>query len=92
MPMKMGELKARLRPIVEDLLKEDINQHEIEYLFLEAIRLGVLEKEKMEQLYKKHNFGGVRVKSFSQGDSDAPCDTEPSTVASNVVDISAWKS
>lgn len=72
MPMKMGELKARLRPIVEDLLKEDIKQHEIEYLFLEAIRLGV--------------------QSFSQGDSDAPCDTEPSTVANNVVDISAWKS
>ena len=42
MPMKMGELKARLKPIVNDLLKEDIKQHEIEYLFLEAIKLGVL--------------------------------------------------
>ena len=88
----MGELKARLKPIVNDLLKEDIKQHEIEYLFLEAIKLGVLEKEKYEYLYDKKNFGGVGVKNFSQGNSDAPCDTEPSTVGSNVINLSTWKS
>tara|TARA_R110002020_G_scaffold163237_2_gene349233 strand:- start:609 stop:884 length:276 start_codon:yes stop_codon:yes gene_type:complete len=91
--MKVKTIEDTLRPIIKYLIKEKYEPTAIEYVIIQSIQDVITE----ENLKAKESsaLGDIECVTDTIADEyyvDAPCDTEPSTVASNVVDISAWKS
>lgn len=93
--MKVNVIANTLRPIIKYLIKEKYSPAAIEYVIIQAIQDVITEENlnaKKPSALEDKDIECVTDTIADEYYADAPCDTEPSTVGNNVINLSTWKS